>query len=215
MKTNEFDGLLADLDRLSKAMPAMDDKTIAAASEENDDEMDENGKPMKGKKPKPSDDDDAGYDMAMGKSLRVQLDDGSEVEGIDGTELVKSLMDQNEALTARVDQIAKALTSTAAIVKGLHGTGHAHASLLKSMTADLATMGNQGAGRRATLHVHERAAAPAPAAATGPAAHADVMSKALKAQAAGSLNAFDVARIETYLNRGMPLPDDMTKALTA
>lgn len=141
-----FEALLGELDTMTKALPAADvadddNKIKAAAGAEDDDKpkLDADGKPIVAE--------------PMAKSFKVTLDDGTEVEAEDGTELVKSLMqrfDTNE------DQMVKALGGTLNLVKA-QGEQLASLNVLcKALQADLAKLGNQGAGRKTMLNVHEQ-----------------------------------------------------------
>ena len=95
---SKFDELLGELETLAKAQPAEegDEKIVAAAAE--------GGGQGSGE---PDGDEGAGDGMGdgdgdegkppMAKSFRVKLEDGTEVDAQDGTELVKALQDRIEA----------------------------------------------------------------------------------------------------------------------
>lgn len=219
---SNFDALLAELqgevDTLAKALPSVDgdgdgdddadpadtsaaDAKIkaAAGSEPDGDEGDPEGGDGDGDEPE-----------VMSKSLPVvrALVDGKEVEAVDGTELVKSLMTQVEQLgkqsTGTEERMAKALEQTLAVVKG-------QGALIKSLTEQVAALRSAGRGRKATLSVNESTLTKAiPAAAPS---REEVMTKALAAQSAGRIGGMQVARIEGYLNHGMALPADLAAAI--
>lgn len=141
-----FLALLGELDTLNKAIPAAevkDDKKIeaaaAAAGAEDDgkEKLGEDGKPL----------------PAMTKSMQVTLADGTVIEAEDGTELVKSLF-------ARVDDqedlMVKALGGAINLIKAQGEQITATNALVKSLQADLAKLGNQGAGRKTLVNVHEQ-----------------------------------------------------------
>lgn len=142
-----FAALLGELDTMTKALPAADvadDKKIADAADDGDGDgkqkLDADGKPIADTDP-------------MTKSFQVTLADGTVVEAEDGTELVKSLfarVDQNE------DMIVKALGGTLNLVKSQGEQIAATNALVKSMQAEIAKLGNQGAGRKTLVNVHEQ-----------------------------------------------------------
>lgn len=141
-----FAALLGELDTMTKALPAAevaDDKKIeAAAGADGDDKpkLDADGKPIVAAEP-------------MTKSLQVTLADGTVIEAEDGTELVKSLfarVDSNE------DMVVKALGGTLNLVKAQADQLKETTALVKSLQADVARLGNQGAGRKTLVNVHEQ-----------------------------------------------------------
>lgn len=89
----------------------------------------------------------------MTKSLQVTLADGSVVEAEDGTELVKSLF---ERFDAQEDSLVKALGGTLNLVKAQGEQLVAQGNLIKSLQAEVARIGNQGAGRKTLVTVHEQ-----------------------------------------------------------
>lgn len=223
---SQFDALLAELqgevDTMAKALPPVDgdgdgdddadpadtgaaDKKIAAAagSEPDGDEGDPDGGDGDGDEP-----------QVMGKSMPAvrAIVNGQEVEAVDGTELVKSLMTQVEALgkkaTGAEDRMVKALEGTLTVVK-------AQGALIKSLTEQVAALRGAGRGRKATVTVQD------PPALTKSLPGADavkvhpeqVMAKALSAQQQGRLTSLDVARVEGYMQAGIPLPANLAAAL--
>ena len=219
---SNFDALLAELqgevDTMAKALPPIDgddededdqadtgvaDKKIArAAGEEPDgDESDPEGGDGDGDEPK-----------MMGKSMQAvrAIVNGEEVDAVDGTELVKSLMGQVETLGKQASgaeaRMAKALEQTLSVVKS-QGT------LIKALTEQVASLRNAGRGRKATVTLAEpptmaKSMQQAPQSTPG-----ELMTKALSAQSAGRITSLQVARVESYLNSGIALPADLAAAI--
>lgn len=140
-----FDLLLGELDTMTKALPAAevadDNKIQAAAGVDDDDKpkLDADGKPIAA--------------APMAKSFKVTLADGTEVEAEDGTELVKSLVNR---IDGTEETIAKALGGTIDLVKGLMAQVTTSTALVKSLEAKVATLSNEGKGRKTMISVHEK-----------------------------------------------------------
>ena len=161
---SQFDKLLGELgeiaaeqDALTKALPTdgdQDDKNIQAAAGEGDGEGDDDGD-ENGGGAGDGDGDEGGE--PMGKSFALTLEDGTVIQAQDGTELVKSLMEQVGALKASSaeaeSKMAKALEQTLGVVKS-------QGELIKSLTEKYAKLAGEGRGRKAVLSVTEK---PAPA----------------------------------------------------
>lgn len=154
-----FEDLLAEINGLKesqeetmrKALPADDgtDENIQAAAEDGgagDDlpELDEDGNPIA----KPE-----GGDELLGKSMTVIMPDGTEQEAVDGTELVKSLMEQVEGLGQKQSesesQMLKAVQGFADLIKTQN-------EMMKSMQAEISNLRQSGSGRKSALNVHEK-----------------------------------------------------------
>lgn len=153
---SQFEQLLGELqaenEAMAKALPAddgKDDAKIQAAAGDgggegggdDDDEDDEAG--------------GAGGETPMGKSMTLTDADGNPVEAIDGTELVKSLMDEIGSLKGQVGThettMAKALESTLGVVKS-------QGALIKSLIARVDALSGQGRGRKTVVAVTEKVA---------------------------------------------------------
>jgi hypothetical protein len=145
----------------------------------------------------------------FGKSFKFKLDNGEEVDAFDGTDLVKSLIDQVGALSGRLDgtegDILKALGTSLDLIKsqGLQ---------IAALGAKVEELGNSGRGRKTVVAVTERLSTEdlaksqtidEPAGVTPQ----EFMAKALTAQAEGKITGGDVARAEGYLQKGLPVPD--------
>ena len=182
--------LLGELETLAKAMSDNKeaDKKIQAAAdaggveghEEPDGDEDEDE----------DKEGDGDGDEPMGKSFTAVID-GKEVEAVDGTALVKSLMakvDGNETV------MAKALSTTVDMLKSLRD----EVQFLKS---EVARVGGQGAGRKSTLNIHEKPAPagsnPQPQVTAG-----EIMAKANSAAEAGRITWREVASIDASIRMG-------------
>lgn len=188
-----FDALLEEIGGLAKAMPPADesgeDKVEAAAAEaEEDPDKDEDEKPM-------------------AKSYVLKGADGEEIEAIDGTELVKSLIERIEG------------NETAAIeaVTGLLGVVKSQGALIKSMQTDLAAFKDSGKPRKTVLTVAERPAGKSEELAKSQVSDGvtptEFMVKALEAQVAGKLTSRDIALAEQLINSGQPIPVSIRRAV--
>ncbi len=185
----ELSSLSADQETMAKALPADDgkdeEKIQAAAGEGGSDG-----------------DADAEGDNPMAKSFKFTLEDGTEVEAQDGSELVKSLQDR---IVANETTMAKALESAVGLIKG-------QASMIKSLSDSVKKLGGEGRGRKAVVSVVEK---PAPGASTlaksDPAgvSHEVFFAKAMAAQKEGRLSGMDIAMAESCLNRGEVIPQSI------
>lgn len=212
---SDFSALLADIgaasaetDTLVKALdkePDADTTIEAAADEATEGEAkDGEGKTAKGEEP-------------MGKALKVIGENGEEVDGIDATDLLKSLVDRVENGEA---ETGKVLGAVVGLVKS-------QGALIKSLTEEVRKLGSQGSGRRAVLTVHDKGRTAAETLAKsleGDGADAgagdgmdpkDFLAKALSLANAGKLDHRDVNLCETLINKGQqPLPH-VAKAVLA
>lgn len=212
---SQYEKLLEELETMAKAMPgdegADDDKIQAAAAAanpdadgdgENDvtgDDLNPEGGEGLGDEGKGDGDDEE----TMGKSFALKLEDGTELEAIDGTELVKSLMARVESNEGTV---MKAL-GTAVDLLGKQG------DMIKSLQDEVKKLAGEGRGRKTVVSVSEKPVAGATMAKSQGAADGlsanEFMAKALAAQASGRLTGLDVARAESALNKGLPVPQDV------
>jgi hypothetical protein len=195
----EIQGLSADQEQLTKALPADDgkdeEKIQAAAGEGGSDGEDgEGGAPAAG-------DGDAD-DKPMAKSFTLTLEDGTTVEAQDGAELVKALSDRIDGEQAKTAEMAKALEATVNLAKGF-------LPLIKSMQDQITKLSGEGRGRKAQLSITEKPAAGAQVMAKSEPVgmnHEQFFAKALTAQKEGRLSGVDIAVAEACLNRGEAIP---------
>lgn len=196
----ELSSLSADQETMAKALPAddgKDEEKIQAAAGEggSDGDADDMGG-------KPDGDEDDGGDKPMAKSFKFTLEDGTEVDAQDGTELVKSLQDR---IAATEVTMAKALGSAVELIKG-------QASMIKSLSDSVKKLGGEGRGRKAVVSVVEKPAPGAsPMAKSEPAgvSHEVFFAKAMAAQKEGRLSGMDIAMAESCLNRGEVIPQSI------
>lgn len=197
---SQFDELLAELQAASeeqttlvKALPAedgKDDKTIQAAAAEGDTDADD-------KNPEDHDEPD-GDEAPMAKSVTAMVD-GQEVEAIDATDMIKSLVERADKTD---DVLAKALASTVSTIK-------AQGEMIKSLTAEVKKLAGQGTGRKAVLTVVEK---PAVAEQTMAKSQQDgftpqeFMAKANAAFAAGKLSGIELTTADVSIRSGTPIP---------
>jgi hypothetical protein len=153
---SQFEQLLGELqaenEALTKALPAddsKDDEKIQAAAGEGGGEGAE-------KPAGENDDEEEEGATPFGKSLSLTDAEGNAVDAIDGTELVKSLMEEIGAIKGQVGDhestMAKALESTLGLVK-------TQTALIKSLTARVDELAGKGRGRKTVLAVSEKVAA--------------------------------------------------------
>lgn len=193
----ELNGLQADQETMAKALPAddgKDEEKIQAAAAEGglDGDADADGDA----------DDKDGEGKPMTKSFKFTLEDGTEVEAQDGTELVKSL-------GARIDSteqsMVKALDTAIGLIKG-------QGELIKSLSDRVSKLSGEGRGRKAVVSVVEKPSATTHTETMAKSLVPDGMStdafftKALAAQRDGRISGGDIAMAETMLNRGQPIP---------
>lgn len=211
---SQYEKLLEELETMAKAMPgdegADDDKIQAAAAAANPDADGDGENDVTGDDLNPEGLGDEGEgegdgddEETMGKSFALKLEDGTELEAIDGTELVKSLMARVESNEGTV---MKAL-STAVDLLGKQG------NMIKSLQDEVKKLAGEGRGRKTVVSVSEKPVAGATMAKSQGAADGlsanEFMAKALAAQASGRLTGLDVARAESALNKGLPVPQDV------
>lgn len=208
-----FEKLLEELDTMAKSLSAdegQDDERIQAAADGDADADGDGENDVTGEHTEPDGDENGGAgdgdgDEQMGKSFAFTLEDGTVIEAQDGTELVKSLMvrvDNTEAV------MSKALGQAIDLI-GKQG------DMLKSLQAEVKRLAGEGRGRKAVVSVAEKApvGTMAKSEQTGMSGQ-EFMAKALAAQSAGRLTGLDIARAESALNRGIPVPQDIVARVT-
>lgn len=212
---NELCGELDEQDVLSKAMADADE---ADDDQDEEDDRDGEGDGVKDEDADAEDaesedegdgddeedeDEDDENEGRLGKSYSLTTEDGEEIEAVDGTELVKSLL-------ARLETNENATTE--ALQKAVKVIGQ-QGEMIKSLQGDIKKIGKQGRGRRAVLNVHEKPDLAKSHAAADEGQQTmtpqEVMTKALSAQNEGRLTGMDVAIAESHLNRGSQIPDSL------
>jgi hypothetical protein len=208
--------LMDELETMSKALPSgdtgEDDKKIQAAAaeegdvdgdeEENDvdtgNEDEENGE---ADSDETADGEARDDDKGMAKSFSFTLEDGAVVEAEDGTELIKALMNRVEK---NEGALAKVLEGTVKLIKS-------QGEMIKSLETRIGKLSGQGRGRKAILSIVEKQSPTMANKSEQPEGMSiqEFMSKAMIAQAEGRITGSDVARAESHLNKGMPVPADI------
>jgi hypothetical protein len=206
---SEFDRLLADLgeieDMRKAAQPGAkmndDDKIKAAADGDADDDGEEDGDEDSYTGEPDGDDDNDGDGEPLGKSFPVTLADGTEVEALDATALLKAMQDD---AANQFNPVGRALAGTVGLLKSMNGE-------LVSLRKEVARMGARGAGRQSVLRVPpEQAEGMAKSDRSGP---NDILAKSMAAMHRGDFNAAQVAEVEVYVSRGMPLPAHLARVV--
>jgi len=214
-----FEKLLADLDALhdlQKSDPAADlgtdgnddDAGIAAAAADGDDDRsgEGDGEGDAGNGEGEGEGEGEGDKGSMAKSFSFTLENGEEIDAIDGTELVKSLIDR---LDASESQTQKAMGSMLDLMKSMSAE-------IKAQRSEIARIGAAGRGRKTVVSVAEKPQATTlaksePAGLSGQ----EFMAKALDAQKVGKITGLDVARAEASLLKGLPVnPSIVSRVLS-
>lgn len=222
---------LNDVATLAKALPSEsdDNKKIQAAAgedegdgpdgEDYDDDGDEgadddqdaaDGK--KKKKPFPPEDEG---DAPMTKSFSLTLEDGTELEAFDGTELVKSLTTRVElaeaTLASNEENILKSLNSAVEIISAQSVQLKDQGAMIKSLTDKVSAMARTGRGRVSTLTVNEKPQLESSLAKSGPASipREELVLKALSAMKEGRISGFEASGIDTALNMGATISPEL------
>lgn len=204
---SQFETLLAELktvsdeqETLAKALPAedgKDDEAIQAAAAEGD---------LADKNPEDADDDDVDDKQPMAKSVTAVVD-GEEVEAVDATELIKSLIGRVET---QESVLAKALETTLGTIK-------AQGEMIKSLNARVAKLAGEGKGRKTVLTIAEKPAAGETIAKSEPEGltNQQFMAKAHAAFSAGKLSGVELTTADVALRTGQAVPPGIiAKALS-
>lgn len=189
-----YEALLDELETLQKALPGpgpMDD-------DEDEDEEDEgHAEPDADNRP-------------LAKSFRFELDDGSAVEAVDATDLLKSLHDDLAGLRASRTSEAQAVETG---FKGLLTLVKGQGALLKSLQAQVAKLADSGRGRK-SLTGGEADLAKAQAATpelTGPL----LLAKAHTAFEAQRISGKELSTLDVLLRHGETPDADLVRRILA
>ena len=185
-----FDALIAEIDGLAKAMPTRDEAKIAAAAGVDPAAAGGDAPAVEA----PASEDEPG----MAKSFKVTLEDGTEVDAMDGAALVKALTDRTERLEGN---LAKALTSLT--------------TLVKSQGEELAKLRTSAAPRKTVLTITEKPAATLAKSEPANISTDEFMAKAMTAFTAGKITGRDVAIAEQSINAGQQPPADLIRTILA
>ena len=240
-----FTALIEDLEALQKAKPHPepdgdegDEKIRAAAGEEAAEDPEAEAPPKKeapAEKGEPDgdegdmDEDDEGDEEdenpVLGKSFGVTLEDGTEVEAYDATQILKSFderlggfareLSEIDLLKAEVAELrGREIPTAEAIETAIKPVLEKQTALIKSLQEQVAALSAQGQGRKSTLNVHEKPGPSGTEARPETPSGEALMTKALIAQKQGRLTGQDVARLDAYLGRGLQAPPEILARLT-
>ena len=139
-------------------------------------------------------------DDDMTKSFRILDADGNEIDGIDGTEMLKALAGRVDATDS---MLSKAFGGLMTLVKS-------QSEAITALVAKVDTLGGQGRGRKTVVAIVDKPDL-SKALENGNdddkgMSPGEFMAKALEAQKGGKITGQDVAMAEGYLNRGMEVP---------
>lgn len=205
---SEYNKLLEELEQLSKSeadnpdekMDKCDgtdgcspDKKIKKAAEVDEDDNSADETDM---------DDDEGDDDAddageLSKSLDATLADGSKGKVIDVQVLMKSINDSRESDKA---ELAKSLT---AIQEQLAEQG----KVIKAIGEQVVRMGNAGSGRKSVIKQ------PLAKSEIQPSNPGELLAKCERAMYEGRLSGYELSVAETYVNRGLAVPQEIINKL--
>lgn len=148
-------------------------------------------------------------ETTMAKALQFTLEDGTVVDALDGTALVKAMNDRMDKTDGELMGVLGAITT---MVKALGDSN-------KALTETVASLRGTSAGRRSVMVAMPGAAGADAGAGAGAGAGKpqitfdELMAKAHAAQKAGELTGVQVAMVEGYASKGLALPEYLSKAL--
>lgn len=202
-----YEALLDELETLQKALPGP-----GPDEDDEDDEEDEGHAEPDGDEDQSGPGDGDGDEKPMTKSFRFELDDGSEVEAVDATDLLKSLHDDLAGLRASRDSETQAVETG---LRGLLTLVKGQGALLKSLQAQVAKLADSGRGRKSvTGGEAELAKAQAQAAApelTGPL----LLAKAHTAFEARRISGKELSTLDVLLRHGETPDADLVRRILA
>ncbi len=224
-----FGALLNDLETLQKARPVIDgkstsparqdegdkkkdpgDQRIQAAADTDGDGDDDSDWDDDGDDGDGDDDDDDDGDEMLGKSFSVTMPNGEQQQAYDGTLILKSLHGQIVQQADTIVQLQRDLKQLHEQDAGLKKVLTQYTQMIKSMQADITELASRGRGRTSRLNVHDRPSTLDTLQQDPPAiSNADIMAKARIACGEGKLTGMDIARLESFMNRGCTPPDDI------
>jgi hypothetical protein len=196
-----FQQLLGDLDTMAKAMPQPQAEGAPVAGEGEDDEAKKQAAATAAAAAESGD--------PMTKSFQVTLADGSVIEAQDGTELVKSLF---ERVDGQEDMMVKALGGTLDLVKSLTTRVTSQGEVIKSLQETVAKLGNQGAGRKTLVNVHEQVNSltkSLPGAEAKGVSPEEFLAKSHAAFAANKISGQELNVIDVSLRQGAPIDQSL------
>ena len=212
-----FEALVADLESLQKSQAlgdSGDDQRIADAAADGDDSVGagDAGDVENLDAVDLDDEPDEDEDETFGKSFAMTLEDGTVIEAVDGSAMVKALMEKNEALTAQITEqegeMSKALTTVVETIKG-------QSELIKSLQEQVSRLSGEGRGRKAVVSVAEKPAATLTKSEPTGMSGSEFMAKCEAAFSAGQITGRDVSIAETALQNGIAVPEHIVSKVLA
>lgn len=214
-----FAELLDELDTLQKAFPAEGEEEEQGADEGDakiqtaaDGDRDGDGEPD-GTDPDATneeDEDDEYDDMAKAlgvEPMEIVGEDGSKQKAYDGLQVLKAM---SVRMQATEGDIASALGAAASTMQGMRKQLTAQDELVKSLQEQVSVISDQGKGRKAVLSVLDKPGGTETALAKSESLTGqEIMSKAMSAQKSGAITGVEVARLDSYLGRGITPPGDL------
>ena len=172
------------------------------------------------------DDDD---DEQFGKSFSLQLEDGTTIDAVDGTQLVKSLATKlNDTQTAfnkatsemaiKEDQIYKSIESTTSLLESQTETIRKQGDLIKSLSEQVNKIANSGRGRASTLSVTEKPTNSEPlnkSMQTQTMAPQEILAKSLAAMHDKKITGAEAIRIEAAINNGVAVAPELLQKINS
>lgn len=202
---SEYGKLLEDLEQLSKSEADDAEENLNKSDEEDGGEPDKKIKEAaevddenEGADGDMDDDDtDDDDDGLMSKSLEATLDDGKKAKVIDVQDLFKSLEATRENDKA---ELAKSLT---ALQEKMEEQG----KVIKALGEQVVRMAGAGVGRKSVVKQPLQKSEPKAA------DNNNVLAKCERAMSEGRLSGYELSIAETYVNRGMAVPQEIINKL--
>lgn len=205
-----YEALLDELETLQKALPGPGPADEDEDEDEAEDEEEGHAEPDADNRGGPSDGDADNRHLA--KSFRFELDDGSAVEAVDATDLLKSLHDDLAGLRASRTSEAQAVETG---LKGLLTLVKGQGALLKSLQAQVAKLADSGRGRK-SLTGGEADLAKAQAQAAAPELSGPLLlAKAHTAFEAKRISGKELSTLDVLLRHGETPDADLVRRILA
>lgn len=206
MEKSEFEELCKDLDLLKKSQSDEDDgdKKIKAASEEDEEGSDDNVN----KKTVDTEDneDEEDTEDQFGKSLPVILPSGEQAMAVDAGQLIKSLQDG-------IDRLGKGLeTDRESFAKSLNVLTEKmeeQGKVIKAIGEQVIRMAKSGSGRKSVVDLGMSMTKSQPQSLSP----SVLLAKCEQAMLQGKLTGYELSSAETYVNRGMEIPQSILSKL--
>lgn len=232
---SEFDALVGQLEDLQKSLPAdggdEGDKKIEAAASGEDGKGadgaaaggDAGGEGDEGAHKEPDGDEGAGDGDGdeggepMGKSFTLELEDGTKVEAFDASDILKSMHGRISAQAAEIEALTADRNNAYKVAEQSVGMLKALSGKVEALSKRVAELSGAGAGRKSVVNVAEKKDTTDLRKSQGDDQKitvGELMTKCEAAQKAGRLTALDVARTESALGRGLPVPADVMARLS-